>query len=253
MRVLTTKTVMATVLVCAVSARADAQRRAEWEVSVAPMYLWGTALDGTVSAGPATVPVFLKFADAADNLGGAFSFHFEASRGRWGVFSDLNFIRLSSSSQFTLLGQTIDGEFDFDNVMFELGGSCLLQERAGLAAIGGLRTYTVAPKLEFRATNTAATPIDASATSPNAFVGLVVRPRITDKWTFVARGDVGAGDADFTWSSLVGLEYRVVRWGSLDFGFRALGIEVTNQDRVVGEYDVTHYGPIVGFRFHWGE
>jgi hypothetical protein len=247
------KTLMATALVCALSAPADAQQRDEWQVSFVPFYLWATALDGTLSAGPATVPVFLKFADAADNLGGAFSFHFEASRGRWGVLSDLNFIRLSSSSDFTLLGQTIEGQFDLNNVVFELGGSYLLQERARVAMIGGLRTYTVSPKLEFRGTSTGATPIDTSNTSPNAFVGLVVRPRLTDKWTFLARGDIGAGDADFTWSGLVGFEYRVASWGSLDFGFKALGINVTNDDRVVREYDVTHYGPIVGFRFHWGQ
>jgi hypothetical protein len=247
------KILMVTALMCAVSARVDAQQHNEWEISVAPLYFWATALDGDLSAGPATVPVFLNFADAADNLGGAFSFHFEASRGRWGVLTDLNFIRLSSSSSFTVLGRTIEGEFEFDNVMFEVGGTYLVNEGARLGIIGGLRTYTVSPKLEFRGPETATTPIDTSTTSPNAFVGFIIRPRITDKWTFLARGDVGAGDADFTWSSLVGLEYRVARWGGLDFGFKALGIDVKSDDRVVREYDVTHYGPIVGFRFHWGQ
>jgi hypothetical protein len=242
---------MATALVCALSAPADAQQREEWEVSVTPLYFWAMALDGNLAAGPATVPVFLKFADAADNLDLAFSFHLEVSRGRWGMLTDLNFIQLSSSSTFTVAGQPVEGNVELDNVVFELAGSYLLHEAARFGVIGGLRTYTISPKLEFRGTNTGATPIDTSTTSPNAFVGFVVRPRITEKWTLVARADAGAGDAEFTWSSLLGLEYRVAPWGSLDFGFKALGIDIKSDDRLVREYDVTHYGPIFGFRFHW--
>jgi hypothetical protein len=246
------KTLMAAALIWGTPARADAQQRDRWEVSVVP-YLWLMATDGALSAGQVTVPVFLKFADAADSLDGALSFHFEASRGRWGVLTDLNVIRLSSSSTFTLAGRTIEGEFELDNVMFELGGSFLVNEKAGFGLIGGLRTYTLSPKLQFRGTNTGATPIDTSDTSPNAFVGFVIRQRFREKWAVFGRADLGAGDADFTWSGMVGFEYRVTSWGGLEFGFKGLGIDVKSDDRIVREYDVTHYGPIAGFRFHWGK
>jgi len=39
----------------------------------------------------------------------------------------------------------------------------------------------------------------------------------------------------------------------VEFGFKGLGIDVTRNDALVSKYDVTHYGPIVGFRFHWGQ
>lgn len=247
------KSLLAVALFCGVSAPANAQQRDEWEVSLVPIYFWALATDGNLTAGPRTVPVFLKFSDAADNLSGAFSFHFEAARGRWGLLTDLNFIRLSSDSTFTVLGQPIEGEFKFDNVMFDLGASYLINEQARFGVIGGLRTYTVSPKLEFRGTNIAVTPIDESVTSPNVFVGFVARPRITDKWTFLGRADLGGGDAKLTWSALMGFEYRVAPWGGVEFGFKALGIDVESDDRVVTKYDVTHYGPIFGFRFHWGQ
>jgi hypothetical protein len=244
-------TFMAVAVICGAAARADAQPRDEWQVSVVP-YLWLTRVDGDLSAGPVTVPIFLKFADAADIVDSAFSFHFEASRGRWGVLTDLNFIRLSSSSTFTVAGRPIEGEFRIDNVMFELGGSFLVNEHAGLGLIGGLRTYTLSPKLEFRGTNTGATPIDTSATAPNAFVGFVIRKRFKEKWTFLGRADIGGGAADLTWSALVGFEYRITSWGGLEFGYKGLGIDVKYDDRIVLGYDMTHYGPIAGFRFHWG-
>ena len=223
-----------------------------WEVSLAPLYLWATAVDGDLSAGPVTVPVSLSFSDAADHFDAAFSFHFEASRGRWGVLTDLDFIRLSSSSTFTLAGRTIEGEFEIDNILFDLAGTFLVNDNARFRVIGGLRTYTLSPELEFSGPNASVTPIDASATSPNGFVGFRISPRLSEKWTFVGRADIGAGDADLTWTGAAGFEYRFKSWGSLAFGFKALGIDVTRDGEIVHEYDVTHYGPVVGFRRHWG-
>ena len=60
-------------------------------------------------------------------------------------------------------------------------------------------------------------------------------------------------DADLTWSAVVGFEYRVASWGGVEFGYKGLGMDVKSDDRVVHDYDVTHYGPIFGFRFHWGD
>jgi hypothetical protein len=220
-----------------------------WQWSVTP-YLWATAIDGELSAGERSAPVFLSFADAADNLTGAVSFHAEASRGKWGVLTDLTFIRLSSSTDFTLAGRTIQGQVELDNVIFEIGGSYLLNQEARVGVIGGLRTYTLAPTLDFRGPNAGVTPIDASPTSPNAFVGVIFRPRLNDKWTLIGRADIGAGDADFTWSAVVGLEVNVVSWGAIQFGYKGLGIDAAGDD-IVSDYQMTHYGPIAGFRFHW--
>jgi hypothetical protein len=240
-------------LMSGVAARADAQPRDAWQVSVVP-YFWAASIAGDITAGPKTVPIYLKFSDAAGNLAAAFSFHAEATKGRWGVLTDLNFVRLSSTSAFTVLAQPIEGSFELDNVVFEAGASYLLHERSRVGVIAGLRTYTMAPTLTFRAINSQVTPIDTSQTSANAFVGLTARPRLSEKWTLVGRGDVGGGNADVTWSALVGFDYRVASWGAVEFGYKALGIHVTTDDdtRIVREYNATHYGPIVGFRVNWG-
>jgi hypothetical protein len=67
-------------------------------------------------------------------------------------------------------------------------------------------------------------------------------------------GDIGGGNADFTWSALVGFEVRVMSWGAIEFGFKGLGIDISRDedDQLVTRYQATHYGPIAGFRFHWG-
>ena len=129
-----------------------------------------------------------------------------------GVLADLDFLQLSSESTFTVAGRTIEGEFEVDNVIFELGGTYLVNENPRFGLVGGLRTYTVSPKLEFRGTTAGATPIDTSQTSPNAFVGFIFRPQINDRWAFFSRADIGAGDADLTWSGVVGFDFRVTSW-----------------------------------------
>jgi hypothetical protein len=243
------------VMVCVAPGKAAAQSRDGWTVSFVPLYFWATELAGQMSAGPATVPIFLEFEDAADNLGGAFSFHLEASRGRWGVLTDLNFIQLASSADFTVGPlRDVEGDVELDNVMFELGGLYLLNEARSVGVIGGLRTYTLSPKIQLTGSlGSEIAPVDDSETSPNGFVGLVLRPRLTDKWTFIGRADIGAGDADLTWSAVAGVEYRFKAWGGLETGYKALGIDVKGGDLGLREYDVTHYGPIFGLRFHWGQ
>lgn len=126
-RVLTIATVTAAVLA---PKPAVAQQSDEWRGSFAPFYLWAAGIDGEVTARGTTEPVSLEFADAADKLSAAFSFHFEAQKGRLGLFSDLCYIGLSSEATFTipvLPGTTIPGNVELSNAIFEIGGSYLLK------------------------------------------------------------------------------------------------------------------------------
>ena len=223
----------------------------KWEMSFVPLYFWATTLSGQMSVRSTTVPILLEFADAADNLGGAFSFHFEATRRRWGMMTDLNFIRLSSSGPIDVGPVTVERDFQLDNIMFEAAALYYVSPATRIGLIGGLRTYTLSPTIELAGAVTGVSVIDDSRTSANAFGGVVLRPRINEKWALIGRADIGGGNADLTWSAVAGLEFRFKPWASIDFGYKALGIDVKSEDAVVREYDVTHYGPIFGLRMHW--
>jgi len=226
-----------------------------WHGTFAPLYFWASELNGDLSAGDTTVPLFLDFGDAADKLAGAFSFHFEAQKGRVGIFSDLNFIRLSSETTFTVpvLRATVEGDVDLDNTMFEIGGSYLVHDASQLAVIAGIRTYTLSPRLEVSTDLFEFEVIDASRTSVNAIVGATVRPQLAEKWRLLGRADVGGGGG-FTWSGMIGAEFRPKPRIGLVFGYKALGIDVgsDSDDEILREYDVTHYGPVFGLNLHWG-
>jgi hypothetical protein len=224
-----------------------------WRVDFAPLYLWASSIGGEVTAGPAEVPVKLDFGDAVDHLGGFFSFHLEAAKGRWGVLTDVSFFSLTTGSEFTVGGvTTVSGDVELDNILFEAAGSYLLAPKARFAVIGGLRTYTMSPRVSFDTPVGVTTPIDASQTSANGFVGVTYRPRLASRLWLISRADAGAGNADFTWSALVALEYRFKPWGGLDVGYKGLGIDVTGGNNELRSYDVTHHGPIFGLNLHWG-
>ena len=233
-------------------ARAAAQSADGWQVSFVPLYFWVASLDGRLAAGPVEAPIALDFADAVDNLGGAFSLHLEVSKGRWGVMTDLNFIRLESSADFAVGPmRDVAGDFELNNVMFEAAAIYRMHQAKRFDVIGGLRTYTLGPKIDLTGSLGGGATFDDSRTSANAFVGFAFRPRLSSSWSVISRADIGAGDADLTWSLVGGLEYRFKPWGGIDFGYKALGIDVTGDN--IAEYDVTHHGPIFGLRFYGGQ
>ncbi len=233
-----------------------AQTSDAWKGTFSPMYFWASELSGQATVRNTTTPVFLSFADAADKLGAAFSFHVEAQKGRVGLFGDLSFVRLSSTSQFTIQlpsPRLIEGEVDLDNTFFEAGGSYLLSEPANFAVIGGLRTFTIGTNIDFTGPNIDITPVDASRTAVNVFGGFTYRPAIHDKWNFLSRADIGGGSG-LSWSGFLGFEFRPKPWVGLVVGYKALGVDFGSDtdDENLQKYDVTYYGPIFGVNFHWG-
>ena len=235
---------------------ASAQQSDSWRVSVAPFYFWATSLDGEIATRAGTVPVFLSFDDATDSLAGAFSFHFEAEKNRFGMFTDLNFLRLSTEAAFTLQGplaMTVNGDADIDSTFFEAGASYRLSDTTNVAVIGGLRTYTLSSQIEFRTANVVLTPIDASRTAVSAFAGVQYRPALSEKFSLISRADIGGGSG-MSWSSMLGFECRPKPWAGLVAGYNAVGVEFGTEedDKPIRKVDLTYYGPFVGLNLHWG-
>jgi hypothetical protein len=81
---------------------------------------------------------------------------------------------------------------------------------------------------------------------------VTLRPRLSEKWAFISRADIGGGDANLTWTAEAGLDFRFKPWGSVAFGYKGLGIDVEYDDQVVRRYDVVHHGPFFALGLHWG-
>jgi hypothetical protein len=226
-----------------------------WQVEFAPFYFWAAQLSGDMTVRNDTIPISLSFEDAAKHLAGTFTFHFEARKHRIGVMSDLMYMRLSTSSTFTLPSTAVvPGDMKLSNTLFQVGGTYLVVPARELSIVGGVRTYTISPEIDFTSGTVVVTPVDASKTVTDGFVGFTFRPKLAEKWILISAADIGAGGSKMSWSAGIGAEFRFKPWGGFVFGYKAYGIDVTNDIavNVPTEYDVTQYGPGFGFNLHWG-
>ncbi len=247
------------------AARVEAQPAAVsgggWEVSIAPLYLWASELDGAMTVGPRNVPIFMDFGTAVKNLSATFTFDAEVRKGRWGAFADLGFVRLGTDTEYDVIRPgrlTAKGRVELDNLIFETGGAAWLTR--DFAVIGGVRTYTFSPNVTLGVADIDLREVEISKTNVDAIAGVTWRPKLSPRLTLLTRADMGAGQSDFTWSGLVAVEYHVKPAFGLLVGYKGLGID-TGDPRglaaagglsVPTTYDVTHYGPVFAGTFHWG-
>jgi hypothetical protein len=70
-----------------------------WQNTLAPLYLWGVSMSGTMTSGPVTAPLEIEFSDAVADLEGIFTLHYEGAKGNWGVIVDYSFLNLTPSAE----------------------------------------------------------------------------------------------------------------------------------------------------------
>ena len=232
-----------------------------WKVDLAPLYFWAATNNGNLAINStANIPVYMDFSDAASKLAGAFSFHGEARRGRWGVIGDVNFIRLSTDVSFTtpIISAPVAGSLEFDQTIFNGKVTFAVKPGTPLFIVGGIRTVTLSPTATFTGpVGGQLANIDVSTTEVEGVVGFVYRPRLGNKWVLLTQADIGGGSA-FTWSAMGGIEFEIKRWIGVAVAYAALDVDTgsvpTSGINPVNElqYHVTQYGPAFSLTFHWG-
>ena len=242
-------------------ARAFAQTD-KWEVGVAPLYFWAATTDGNLAVnGTRDIPVYMDFADAKSKLAGAFSFHGEARKGRWGVLGDINFIRLSTDVSYTtpILNAPVAGTLEFDQIIFNGKATFEVKPGSRFLLVGGIRTLTMSPAAHFTGpVGGQLADIDVSTTHVAGVAGFSYRPRLGNKVVLLTQGDIGGGAA-FTWSAGGGVEFLIKPWMGLAVGYNALHIDTGNVPKSGSgavndvQYAVTQYGPAFSLTFHWSE
>ena len=121
----------------AVPADAQDSTSDEWQFNIAPLYLWASDLDGTLTARDQDIAFQLPFDQAFDNLETAFTFRFEAWKGRWGILTDFSYMDLSSDKTVGPLELNVS----LENLIAEVSGAYLFDEAAFIYL--GARYYGV--------------------------------------------------------------------------------------------------------------
>jgi hypothetical protein len=217
----------------------------EWQFQIAPLYLWAVSIDGTMTLrGRLEQDFEVDFSDAFDNLEAAFTVHFEASKGRWGLMADAMYLNLAGSQDINTPGGTAD--IEFTNLVLEGAGGYSFADSWWV--IAGVRYFELDSDIRFQLD--IAPEIDVSESWTDLFAGLMWRPKLGDRWTFSGRFDVGAGGSDLVWNAHAIIDYRLGKWVAILAGYRHLDYDYKNQNNGI-KVDMAMSGPLVALRFFW--
>lgn len=244
-----TKLIFGIVGMFALQSVAHAQNES-WDWSGGP-YLWTAGVEGDTVLGTTTQEIDLSFSDMTDFLQSAFALHLEGHKGDNAVFGDLMIMRLEPEE-----AREVSVEFDIGLV--EAGYLRKFPNPRGFAGLElGVRWWgfdlTVAPPpiIVVPSVTIPDKIIDGREQWWDGFIGYRIRRDLGPNWSFVGRGNLGAGGADSSWA-LQGQFIREFDNGNrLSLGVRTLAVDY--RDFVAGGTrfvtDLTFGGFEVGYMF----
>ncbi len=225
-----------------------AQNSEDWRFTLAP-YLWMAGQKGTVATLPGTPPadIDLSFSDILKELDMALMGAGEARKGRFGLFGEIFFTRVSPGAKTP--GPGFSG-VSYDQDLWSLSGGGLFalsqDESHNLDAVVGVRRWDLDNSLKFKAGVLPGFKASKKETWNDVFIGLKGRKEINDRWFVNGWGYVAVGgDSDSYWDLFGGVGYKFKSF-SLDVGYRHQEVDF-NKDGFI--YDIKISGPIVGFVF----
>ncbi len=228
----------------------DAQRcpaSTDWQFLVAP-YAWLSAVSTDLTTDKESISADATFSDIWNVLDFAGFVHAEASQGKWGIFTDIIYIKLSQSTDVrvpkTLIRLSADATLKESIV--ELGGMRTFQgKRTALDVLAGARRFVFDSDLNIGPINR---EIKKNWIDP--FVGGRIRCKLSEKWDTSLRVDLGGFGAgsDLTLNATALVDYNLSDSTVLGIGYRYFDVDYSGEK---ADLDMTTYGPIlgVGFRF----
>jgi len=204
-----------------------------------------------------------------DNLKMAFMGSFEASRGPWGLFTDVLYMDIGNSRSgfrdISIGGLPIPADasasarYDLKGWGWTIAGTwhAVTDPAATLDIIAGARLLDITQTLDWAITgNVASIPLPGRAGTSKVELknwdGLVgVKGRVAlgadRKWFAPYYLDVGAGDSKLTWQALVGVGYSF-QWGDVVAAWRYLDYEMKSGNAIES---LSFNGPSISAVFRW--
>jgi hypothetical protein len=204
-----------------------------------------------------------------DNLKMAFMGSFEASRGPWGLFTDVLYMDIGDSRSgfrdISIGGLPIPADasarasYDLKGWGWTIAGTwhAVTDPAATLDVIAGARLLDITQTLDWTITgNVASIPLPGRAGTSKVALsnwdGIVgVKGRVAlgadRKWYAPYYLDVGAGESKLTWQAVVGVGYSF-QWGDVVAAWRYLDYEMKSGNAVES---LSFNGPSISAVFRW--
>ena len=237
------------VFLMAGSAFAVAQEKSadQWQYDF-EVYGWLPQIDITTATDD---NITLTLKDLLKNLDMMAMFDFGARKDKWSMSADILYMNLGATEETTgnIIDRPVTLEVDVDLRAFITtvhgGYQFAGNDKNQLDVIAGIRYLYLRLPLEFNLGNRTKKVIVGGDPNWNGIVGLQGVRTINDKWYFDYYGDIGTGDADFTWQTKLGFGYHFNKFTGT-FGFRYLRWNFDKKGDLDNLYII---GPYVGAKW----
>lgn len=223
---------------------------AEEATQTVAFYLMGVALDGETSIGPVSTDINMSMSDVFSHLefGGMGAYRWDSRP--WAFQVDVNYASLKGEDTFTVASVPVRSEATLDQAMIEVSGGYQLSDALELTFGGRYWDYDV--ELIVASSVGGGARADRREEWIDPFVGLRVDAPISERWTFIARGDIGGFGvgSDFAWHATAYFNWGVSEQFSVLMGYRVFDVDyVDGEGSKRFELDQMQHGPGVGVSF----
>ena len=248
--ILASSPVRAADIYSAMAPEVNTVERDGWTFAVSP-YFWAAGMSGDTGLfGLPTVHMDMKFSDILDDLDFAAMTIGEARYGRYSLFGDIMYSKISSDADTPrgIFAESVGVESETFTGTFGGGYAVLQDERGNLDLVGGARVWYAKTGISFNGGIFDGVDRSDSATWVDGLAGVRAKYSITDNVYLTGWGLVGAGQADLDWDVAGGIGYKFNDTFSAVAGYRALGVDYSDDGFVL---DIVEQGPILGAVFHF--
>nr|WP_274627097.1 hypothetical protein [Mesorhizobium shangrilense] len=221
-----------------------------WTFTVAP-YFWAAGLSGDLAQlGSPTIEVDASFSDIFDHLKFGAMAIMDARYGRYSVFGDIMYTKISGQdgTPLGLLATSVEVTSETFAGLVGGGYAIIDQPDARLDIVAGVRVWSVDTEISFSGGPLNGFSPSDGATWVDALAGIRGNYSITPKVFLTGWGLVGAGQADLDWDVAGAVGYRFNDRISSVLGYRALGVDYSDDGFL---FDVVQHGPILGLSMHF--
>jgi len=220
----------------------------QWHITASP-YFWAAGISGAAGQfGLPPVSMEYDFSSVLKNIDFAFMGIAEARNGRYSLFSDIIYARLSTggTTPFGVVSNGVDVTSETFTGFFGGGYTMLEDGKNHLDIIAGGRVWYASTRISFKGGLLDGVKKQDSAVWVDAVGGVRGQYFLTDSLYLTGWGVVGGGQAKLDWDVAGAVGYQFHHNLSAVAGYRALGV---NYDRNGFVYDVVQKGPMLGLLY----
>lgn len=233
----------------------DTGEQDDWKFSLAPFYLWGVSIDGSLtsggsSSGGSSLNVDVPLDEITSSLEAAFIVHFDVlHKSNFGFYLDVNALKIDNNATLSM-GHSLDIDLGFK--LTELVGYYRIQR--------GNHYFDTTAGLRYVKMTTEVSPargptlVDATLDWTDPIIGGRYLWAFADNLKLIASGNIGGFGvgSEFSWEALGLVEWQPFEYVSFIGGYRALDIDYEEGKGPASfNLDMTLYGPVIGVSFKW--